>query len=258
LRRSVMHSPAWMIFWVSWMTLTRSASPNWSVPADLGHVAARESLRLAALAPDPLRVASACYVFGHVLIRQGRFIDAERVSVATTEQVQPTGQASTAQLSVYGGLLLRGATAAARQRRTGAATDLVAEATTVAQRTGMDRVDVNVVFGPSNLIMQSADCMVVAEDDVAAAETARRMPRDSALPLMSRSRHLVDVAHAQLRRGHAGSRDSAAHHGAERTAPEWTAHHRLPRVLVDELMTMGRPSVRLREWARRLSVARPS
>ncbi len=222
---------------------------------DLGHVAAREAMRLAALVPNPLRAASARYIFGHVLIRQGRFIDAERVSVATAEQVQPNGQASMAQLSVYGGLLLRGATAAARQRRTGAAADLLSEATTVAQRTGMDRVDVDVIFGPSNLVMQSADCAMVAEDYVAAAEVARKMPRDLALPLMFRSRHLVDVAHAHLRLGHTQLAESVLL-TLERTAPDWTAHHRLPRLLVDELLTQNRPSARLRELAHRLNIAR--
>ncbi|MGH3790086.1 MAG: helix-turn-helix domain-containing protein [Pseudonocardiaceae bacterium] len=224
--------------------------------ADLGHVAAREALRLAASSVDPLRAASGGYIFGHVLMRQGRFIDAERVSVATAEQVQPTGQVSAAQLTVYGGLLLRGATAAARQGRARAATDLLTEATTAAQRTGMDRVDCDVVFGPSNVIMQSADCLVVAEDYVRAADVARQMPRESALPLMSRSRHLADVAHAQLRLGRAQAAESTLL-TMERAAPEWTAHHRLPRLLVGELMTRGRPSARLRELALRLNVARP-
>jgi len=221
--------------------------------ADLGHVAAREALRLAALAPDPLRVASAYYIFGHVLMRQGRFVDAERVSVAAAEAVQATGQAGTAQLSVYGGLLLRGATAAARQGRAGAATDLLDEATAVAQRTGVDRTDFEVIFGPSNVIMQTADCRVVAENYVGAAEVARRMPRDSALPLISRGRHLADVAHAELRLGHDRAAESALL-TMERTAPEWTAHHQLPRVLVGELLTRGRPSVRLRGLAQRLNV----
>ncbi|MGH3934126.1 MAG: helix-turn-helix domain-containing protein [Pseudonocardiaceae bacterium] len=223
--------------------------------ADLGHVAAREALRLAALGSDPLRAASARYIFGHVLMRQGRFIDAERIAVATAEQVQPTGSASTEQLSVYGGLLLRGATAAARQRRIGAAADLLAEATTVARRTGMDRVDVDVIFGPSNLVMQSADCAVVTEDYARAVVVAREMPRESALPLMSRSRHLADVAHAELRLGHTRAAESALL-TMERSAPEWTAHHRLPRLLVGELLTRRRPSVRLRELAHRLNVVR--
>jgi hypothetical protein len=224
---------------------------------DLGYVAAREALRLATLAPDPLRVAALRCTLGHVLMRQGRFLDAERVSVVTAEQIQPSGQVSTAQLSIYGGLLLRGATAAARQRRAGAATDLLAEATTAARRTGADRSDYDVVFGPGHVVMGAVDCSVVAEDFVTAAEVAHTMPRNAALPLSTRSRHLADVAHAQLRLGH----DKAAEAvllTMERAAPEWTAHQQLPRVLIGELMTRRRPSARLRELARRLSVARVS
>jgi hypothetical protein len=156
---------------------------------------------------------------------------------------------------VYGGLLLRGATAAARQGRTGAATDLLGEAVAVAQRTGMDRTDYDVVFGPSNVVMQSTDCSVVAEDYVRAADVARRMPRSSGLPPLFRSRHLVDVAHAQLRLGHTQAAESTLL-TMERAAPERTVHHRLPRVLVEELITRGRPSARLRELAQRLNAAR--
>ncbi|MGH3973971.1 MAG: hypothetical protein ACRDS9_11720 [Pseudonocardiaceae bacterium] len=175
--------------------------------------------------------------------------------MATAEQVQPTGSVSMEQLSGSGGLLLRGATAAAWQRRTGVAADLLAEAATVARRTGMDRVDVDVIFGPSNLVMQSADCAVVAEGYARAVVVAGEMSRESVLPLMSRSRHLADVAHAELCLGHPRAAESALL-TMERSAPEWTAHHRLPWLLVGELLTRGRPSVRLRELAYRLNVAR--
>lgn len=222
---------------------------------DLGYFAARESLRLAALASDPLRVAAVHCSLGHVLMRQGRFIDAERVCVAAAEQVEPTGQVSPARLSIFGGLVLRGATAAARQRRTGAATDLLTEATTAAQRTGADRTDYDVVFGPGHVVMGAVDCSVVAEDYVTAAKVAATMPRDAALPLSTHSRHLADVAHAQLRLGHIKAAESVLL-TMERGAPEWAAHQQLPRVLVGELMTRGRPSARLRELARRLSATR--
>ena len=218
---------------------------------DLGHVAAREALRCAALAPDPLRAAAVRCSLGHVLMRQGRFVDAERVSVGTAEAVQPHGDASTAQLSVYGGLLLRGASAAARQRRAGAAADLLTEAATVAQRIGTDRADYDVVFGPGHVVMGAVDCFVVAEDYVAATEAARTMPGDSALPLSTHSRHLADVAHAQLRLGHPRAAESVLL-AMEQAAPEWAAHQQLPRVLVGELMTRGRPSSRLRALAGRL------
>ena len=86
------------------------------------------------------------------------------------------------------------------------------------------------------------------------------MPVTSALPLASQSRYLVDVAHAQLRLGHTKAAESALL-TMERAAPEWVAHHRLPRLLVGELMSRGRPSARLRDLAGRLSAAsapRPS
>ncbi len=206
--------------------IAASALLHLSAP-DLGHVAAREALRWAALAPDPLRAAAVRCSLGHVLMRQGRFVDAERVCVATAEAIWPHGDASTAQLSVYGGLLLRGATAAARQRRAGAAADLVAEAGTVAQRIGADRADYDVVFGPSHQVMGAVDCFVVAEDYAAAAEVARTMPPDAALPLSTRSRHLADVAHAQLRLGRPRVAESVLL-AMEQAAPEWTARPRRP------------------------------
>ncbi len=221
--------------------------------ADLAHVASRESLRLAAGGDDPLRDAAMRSTLTYVLIRQGRFVDAEQVAVATAEAYQPQGDASTAQLSVHGGLLLRGATAAARGGRVAVATELLTEAAVVAERTGADRTDYEVVFGPSNVVMQSADVAVVAEDYAGATDVARRMPRDSALPLAARSRHLADLAHAAVRLG----RDQAAVATLltmEQGARDWTAHHRLPRMLIGELLTHGRPSSRLRALADRLDV----
>lgn len=219
--------------------------------ADLGYVAARESLRLAAGGPDPLRDAASWSTLSHVFLRQGRFTEAERVAVATAQDVQPSDDAAVPKLSVYGGLLLGGATAAARGGRVGAAEALLDEAGEVAGRTGVDRTDYEVVFGPSNWVMQSADVAVVAEDYATAAAVARRMPRDSALPLAARSRHLADVAHSQVRLDHDGAAELALL-TLERGAPEWTAHHRLPRVLVGELLTRRRISVALRELAGRL------
>ena len=185
--------------------------------ADLGHVAARESLRWSVMAPDPLRDAAMRSTLVYVLIRQGRFLDAERVAVATAEACQPHDDATTPELSVYGGLLLRGATAAARQGRAGAAAALLGEAGEVAGRTGVDRTDYEVVFGPSNWVMQSADVAVVGEDYPAAVAVARRMPPGSALPLAARSRHLTECrARAAAAGQRPGRRSGTAESGARR------------------------------------------
>ncbi|MGH3720229.1 MAG: helix-turn-helix domain-containing protein [Pseudonocardiaceae bacterium] len=221
--------------------------------ADLAHVAAREALRCAAGTADPLRATSIHCELGHVLIRQGRFLDAERVAVAAAEAIQPRGEAGTARLSVYGGLLLRGAAAAAREGRAGAAGELLSEAATVAERTGADRMDYEVVFGPGIVVTQSTDVAMITEDYAGVAVIARRMPRDSALRVRHRSRHLADVAHAQVRLGRYDTAESVLL-TMERGAPDWTAHHRLPRLLVSELLTRGRPSTRLRDLAQRLHV----
>ena len=129
----------------------------------------------------------------------------------------------------------------------------MAEAATVARRIGMDRADYDVVFGPGHAVMAAVDCFVVAEDYVAATEAARTMPPEAALRLSTRSRHLTDVAHSQLRLGHPRAAESVLL-AMEQAAPEWTAHQRLPRLLVGELMTRGRPSPRLRALADRLHV----
>jgi hypothetical protein len=134
---------------------------------------------------------------------------------------------------------------------------LLAEATTTAQRIGMDRTDYDVVFGPSHVVMGAVDCSVVAEDFVRAAEVARIMPREAALSLSTRSRHLADVAYAHLRLGRARAAESVLL-AMEQAALEWTAHQQLPRVLVGELMTLGRPTVRLRQLAHRLNVGHTS
>lgn len=198
----------------------------------------------------PLRVAAGRSALGHVLLRQGRFGDAERVYLASAADIQQ--QASPAHLSVHGGLLLGGASAAARRGQAGAATELLTEAGAVAQRTGTDRRDYDVKFGPGLFVMAAVDCSVVTEDYVDAARVARTMPPESALPLVSRSRHLADVAHAPLRLGRTSAAESVLL-TMEQAAPEWTSHQQLPRVLVGELMTLGRPSVRLRELAQRLN-----
>ncbi|MGH3941051.1 MAG: helix-turn-helix domain-containing protein [Pseudonocardiaceae bacterium] len=220
---------------------------------DLAYLAARESLRFSGSGEDPLRDAAMRLTLNYVLSRQGQFVEAEHLAVDTAENCRPGAAAGPGQLSVYGGLLLGAATAAARERRTGAARELLAEASVVADRAGVDRTDYEVVFGPSNMIMQAVDVAVVTEDFPAAAQLARRMPGDSALPLAAPSRHLADVAHTQVRLGRTGPAESTLLM-MERAAPEWTAHHRLPRILIGELLTRGRPSARLRELADRLNV----
>jgi hypothetical protein len=55
---------------------------------------------------------------------------------------------------------------------------------TTAHQTGADRTDYDVSFGPSNLVMQPIDCLVVADELRGGSGVARRMPHNSTLPLV--------------------------------------------------------------------------
>jgi hypothetical protein len=73
------------LMWPRRYRIAASALLHFGAP-DLGYIAARKGLRLATVASDPLRVATVHCSLGHVLMRQGRFPGAERVTVVTAEQ----------------------------------------------------------------------------------------------------------------------------------------------------------------------------
>lgn len=222
--------------------------------ADLAYVAASRAVGLGAEGGDGLRHAVSLTTAGYVLLRQGRYGEAQRVSEAAVRAATTIGSCSAAELCVYGNGLLGVATSAVRAGRRGDAEQVLEEAALVAARVGRDRADYEAQFGPSNVVMQTADAAVVGEDFEAAATAAGRMPVDTGLPLAARSRHLTDVAHAQLRLGDLSAAEATLIR-LQRAAPEWTAHHALPRLLVGELLTHRRPSEQLRRLAARLQVA---
>lgn len=90
-------------------------------------------------------------------------------------------------------------------RESAAATELLTEASAVAERAETDRTDYEVVFGLSNVVMQSTDVAVVTEDYSGATSVAKRMPRGSALPLLEAQTEVgadgraVDDRRARLR-----------------------------------------------------------
>jgi hypothetical protein len=86
--------------------------------SDLAHVALRDAVHDAARAGDPGEVAGAVYQQGWLLVRQGRLDEAERVSLATAEVVEPRiSRASRKDLGAWGKLLVHASAAAARNNR---------------------------------------------------------------------------------------------------------------------------------------------
>lgn len=201
---------------------------------------------------DPLRAATLLGTVSWLLLTQGRYDEAHPLAAQTAAGLEPRGDVPAPHLSVYGSLLLTGATAAGRDKAPGTAADLLVEAGDVAHRIGGDRNDYESAFGLSQVIMQTADVQVVSEQFGDALKTARRMPRDNGLPLAARSRHLADVAYSQTQLGQP-ERALDTLLAMEAAAPDWIKHQTLPRQTIKQLMRKERPT-RLRELASRVGV----
>lgn len=234
------------LYWVTGCTLVHLGQPD---PAFL---AIRQALQAADGGSDELLGASLRCAVAWQLLVQGRYEEARGVAVRAAEGVEPTNEVELPHLSVYGSLLLTAATAAGRDQRAQEAQGLILAANQVADRIGADRRDYEAYFGPSQVVMQQTDVHVVTENYTAALDAAKKMPKETGLPLAARARHLADQALAHSRLGnHQRALDALL--TAERIGPDWIKYQTLPRQIVAELLDHDRRTP-LRSLARRLGV----
>jgi transcriptional regulator with XRE-family HTH domain len=218
---------------------------------DVAHLALREAIRLAGDGNDELLAAALRCSMAWLLLTQGRFVESNRLATAAAAEVAPTGDSPAPAWSVYGSLLLTGATAAGRADDRPTAGVLLGEAGEAAARTGA-RNDYETAFGADQVLMQTVDVEIVTENYDAAIITAQRMPANSALPAAARARHLSDVALAHTRLGHDGAALDALLR-MEQIAPTWAKFQAQPRQIVRELRERATPPL-LSELAERMGV----
>ncbi|MEO3749161.1 hypothetical protein [Streptomyces sp. B6B3] len=194
---------------------------------DLAHVALRDAVADAVAAGDRAGVAAAVYQQGWLLMRQGRLDEAERVSLATAQEVEPRiSQASRHDLGAWGKLLVHASAAAARNNRPEDAREILRLARTA-----------GTALGGATAVEESSwgrfDWRTVAfqgiENHLVADRPDRVLGLSARLPAMSTTfgrRHLLDVAqaHAMVRQGD----EATAILGAllDET-PEWLRHQRM-------------------------------
>lgn len=221
---------------------------------DAAFLAIREALRAAEDSDDPLLACALRVSVSWQMLVQGRYGESERVALTTAQSIEPVGDVSESQLAAYGILTITAATAAARAGRPVA--ELLDVSRQAANRLGYERTDHQTTFGPAKLAMLAVDVHVVRDEFAAALTAAKELPRDAALPLASRARHMSDLALAQLRLG----RDEKSLNvllAMEGMAPEWIKYQSLPRQITRDLLAREqRKSTRLREFARRIGVVR--
>lgn len=217
---------------------------------DLAHTAMTAAL---GVVDDPLLRSSIVGWLAWVLLNQGRPGEGTTLALREVDAIQPGWNAKPELVSVWGTLLTTAATSAARDNQSEQASDMLRAAHGAAARLGGNRSDYRTVFGESKVTMLSVDCAVVAGDYVRALDQARLMPKDSGLPVITRARHLADVAHAHARLGHHRQAEELLLR-VERFAPRWLGYEVFPRSIVAELKAGRHRSSKLDGLAQRLGV----
>ncbi|WP_076784674.1 helix-turn-helix domain-containing protein [Parafrankia discariae] len=168
---------------------------------DLACEAVRRSMESAESAEDQILRASGVAYYRWAFIRQGRFEDAERVSVETASQIEPSIVNSTpAHLGVWGRLMIGASAAAARNNRPETATELLSYARSSAARIidgKMDYAKYWATFGPSDVNAMEVENAMTQGDAPRALSLARSVYKAENMPMSSWTRHLLAVAEAQ-------------------------------------------------------------
>ena len=188
---------------------------------ELAAIAADRAVQAASRVGDPLLRASASYRLANVLLTAQRHEDSQEVALTAAVQLEPYLKESHAHLAMWGGLLLTAAVAAARQHAGSNAWALLGQARTAGLWLGYDHVDLNTIFGPSNVAIHNVEVASDLGDFKAALEYGRNVdPHSLPAELVERRTTLiVNLARAHQHRGNMADALGLLLE-AERLAPE--------------------------------------
>ncbi|MEU7370043.1 helix-turn-helix domain-containing protein [Streptomyces hygroscopicus] len=203
---------------------------------DAAFTAMERATEAARRSDDPHLESIGASTLAWIFTRQGRLEDAERVALTYADQINPGFRSPPVDLSLWGILLLRAATATVRQGESkyDRVEELLRLSTGAAASIGVDRLDYATPFGPTNVGVAKVNFQVEMGKSAEAVTTARTVQRVSSLPPTWRARFHVDraLAYSDLHRDESAT---CALLKAEQDAPEWMRYHGTARQLVAEL-----------------------
>ncbi|MEV5472715.1 helix-turn-helix transcriptional regulator [Streptomyces sp. NPDC052207] len=229
---------------------TQAGHPDWA------YTAVEKQLQAAARASDSLLEGMAVSTLSWVLLRQGRWEQAEDIAVRKAEELEPGFlKAKPKQLAVYGNLLTAAATPAARRDDHDTAMTLLSAAEAAAVRSGPVRA-YGTSFSVVDVRTQKVNIALASED--ARPADALRYAGDVRVEDISRPVHSaayrVDVAQAQYQTGDSEGA-LATLLAVEADQPEWIRLQILATATVREMLeSERRRSTPLRQLAARLGV----
>jgi transcriptional regulator with XRE-family HTH domain len=224
----------------------------------LALLAADRSMQAARASEDALTVGSSARIITHAMMRSGHLAaattTASRHAVRLNRDVPAQDRES---LSVYGSLLLRGATAAAQRGDRRTAHELLAEATDASGRLGADSNLRWTAFGPVNVKLHHVNVAVTLGDAGTAIDIARSIDLNQVTVTERKASLLIDTARAFLQCGKHGNAYLTLR-AAQELAPEEISRRPAVRQVVQELVTTAPSSIRAqaREFADSLAASR--
>ncbi|MBX6357819.1 MAG: helix-turn-helix transcriptional regulator [Micromonosporaceae bacterium] len=206
---------------------------------DLALMALHASLRDALEIGDIPLAAAAVSSQAWAMLRQGRLDEVEQLCVQTADEVEPRmSRATPDELSGWGYLMLRAASAASRNNRYDEARQYAQLATTAGARLPYQHQDLagHVAFGPLTPALMGPEIEMLADRPDRALELAQRIPRDVGAGNTSGwDRHRLDVARAHLRLGDADTATELMH-TIRREHPLWLRYQQYARDITREIL----------------------
>jgi transcriptional regulator with XRE-family HTH domain len=229
---------------------TQAGHPDWAFAA------VEKQLAAAQRASDPLSEGMGVSTLSWVLLRQGRWEQAQAVAERKADALEPGfRRPSTDQLAVYGNLLLAAATPAARRDAWDDALELLTAAEDAAVRSGPVRA-YGSAFSVVDVRTQKVNAALAGSNN--RPEEALQFSSDVVLEDISRPVHSaayrVDVAQAQYQTGDSEGALTMLLE-VEEEQPEWIRLQALAAATVREMLeSERRRNTPLRSLAARLGV----
>lgn len=229
---------------------TQSGHPDWAFQAVERQLAAAER------ASDPLMSGMGVSTLSWVLLRQGRWEQAQQVAERKADEVEPSIRKATPKhLAVYGNLLIAAATPAARRDRYDEAADMLRVAEAAAVRSGPTRA-YGSAFSAVDVQTQAVNISLAgtAPRPGEALSLAGRVDLGAISRPVHAASHRVDVAQAQYQAGDSDG-SLATLLEVEQQQPEWIRYQTGAAATVrDMLEAERRRNSPLRGLASRLGV----
>lgn len=229
---------------------TQSGHPDWAFQA------VQQQLLAAERASDPLMSGMGVSTLSWVLLRQGRWEQAQAVAERKADEIEPSMRRGTPkEHAVYGNLLIAAATPAARRDRHDEAANLLNLAETAATRSGPVRA-YGSAFSLNDVRTQGVNLALAGSEPRAseALTLANRVDLTAISRPVHAASHRVDVAQAQYAAGD-GDGALATLLEIERAQPEWIRYQTGAAATVrDMLEAERRRNSPLRGLASRLGV----